>query len=282
MPGVFPALPGAARTLPSLAGGRMQRSKPKPVFLVLLGAANALRALQLSRLCPPNPAPFTSPGAGRLGQTKAMHPSPEKVDLGWGDTPKNLQQPQTAHSQSPQRQDPALPKPCREFSTSSMGNGVVAVARVGWEQRAKSWRKWPEEKRREQEAGGGSRRVLTGCEPWQSSSRRGCPSRGFPSLSLGGLWKEKEQGLCEDTPNTDSHPKATPASPPDPGDGKALGRQVLGWPSSVLVRGQSCPSSPHCPRVSLPALPSSCHPTKQPKSINPWSTRRPVPRTAPH
>lgn len=65
------------------------------------------------------------------------------------------------------------------------------------------------------------------------------------------------------TPNTDSHPKATSCtvSPPYPGDRKPLGRQVLqghrGRPRSVLAWAEGCPSSTkwlYLLSLHLPAL----------------------------
>lgn len=127
----FPPLPGAARTLPSLAGDRIQQSKPKPNCPCAPWMLCNLYSFPGS--VPPNPASFTLQGAERLAQTKAMHPSLDKADLGQGDTPK------TPDHTFPK---PPAPGPClclfSAVSTSSTGNGGVTAAWVGWEQRAKS------------------------------------------------------------------------------------------------------------------------------------------------
>lgn len=240
MPGAFPGAPHvpaqprrrlprqAALLLPRPAGGRTQGCKPTMPF----APPNSQQTLQPqpSRFCPrrrpPNPPDpqieLSSALFTLLRQTKATHPSPaapRQKRICSGETPRpppaapDHAFPQTPTPPgSPGPRVPAapatgdLPLPCTALSPAASfppypwGNGaVVAVVGVGGEQRAKSSGESGGRKR----AGTGQRRggrVLTGCEPWRSSSRRGCLSLGFPSLSLGGLWKERAEGLCE-------HPK---------------------------------------------------------------------------
>lgn len=163
----------SARTLPCLVGDRRtQRSKSKPIFL---GCSAAFLPL------PPKSGIIH---LERLAQTKARHLS----QIWDGETP---QKPWTTRSQIPQSRDPAFAVLCWEFSTSSVGNGggMGAKSKVPGERRRSARRR--------------QREVLTGCEPWLSSSRRGHPSLAFPSLSCGSsarrghraLWDRPKHGL---------------------------------------------------------------------------------------
>lgn len=158
--------------------------------------------------------------------------------------------------------------PAASFPPYPGGNG--GTCRKGAKSKV-PWRKWPEEKCLNREAGGASaaaggylQAVIHGSHLPGGAAF----PLGFHLFLLAASERKGQKGFVKTPQNVDV-PCSRTTSPCHCGDKKALGRQVLhahlGWPRSVLVRGEGCPSSTErlCP-PSLHLTAGSALPTPPP------------------